>query len=89
MIYNLEHTFDVKPDYLFVIDVSVEESLKRRYSMGGNIVLSNENFLSFYKKELNAFNKTVRTPIWYLDTTHLSICSSTNIAYEKIIEIIK
>ena len=88
-INDLDKNFGIRPDYLFVIDVSVEESLKRRYALGGNIVLSNDEFLTFYKRELEAFNNNVKTPIFYLDTTTLTKCASAFQVYEKIMELIK
>ena len=33
IIYELDTNFGIKPDYLFILDSSVEESLKRRYAI--------------------------------------------------------
>ena len=80
--------FNLLPDYLFVIDVSVEESLKRRLAMGGKIVLTNEEFLSFYKAELDKFYQGITCPMWYLDTSNLSIEKTKDVTIQKILEIL-
>lgn len=71
-----------------VIDVSIKESMKRRLAMGGKIVLTNEDFLSFYKAELEEFYQGITCPMWYLDTSSLSIEGAKNITIQKIQEIL-
>ena len=55
ILHEMNDNFNLLPDYLFIIDVSITESLKRRYAMGGEIVLTNEAFLTLYKNELQSF----------------------------------
>lgn len=80
--------FNLLPDYLFVIDVSIKESMRRRLAMGGKIVLTNSDFLSFYKSELDDFYQGITCPMWYLDTSSLSIEETKNVTIEKIYEIL-
>ena len=56
--------------------------------MGGKIVLTNEDFLSFYKAELEEFYQGITCPMWYLDTSSLSIEGAKNITIQKIQEIL-
>ena len=89
ILYEMNNGFNLLPDYLFVIDVSIEESLKRRYAQGGEITLTNNSFLNLYKNELNSFYKGVTSPMWYLDTSLLSIDEVKDITLKKIMEILK
>ena len=88
ILHEMNDQFNLLPDYLFVIDVSVEESLKRRLAMGGKIVLTNEEFLSFYKAELDKFYQGITCPMWYLDTSNLSIEDTKDVTIQKIMEIL-
>ena len=88
ILHEMNDQFNLLPDYLFVIDVSIKESMKRRLAMGGKIVLTNEDFLSFYKAELEEFYQGITCPMWYLDTSSLSIEGTKNITIQKIQEIL-
>lgn len=88
ILHEMNDQFNLLPDYLFVIDVSIKESMKRRLAMGGKIVLTNEDFLSFYKAELEEFYQGITCPMWYLDTSSLSIEGAKNITIQKIQEIL-
>ncbi len=86
ILYEMNEQFDVFPDYLFVIDVSIEESIKRRAALGGKTTMTNEDFLSFYKSELENFYKNANCPIWYLDTTTLSIQETLEETFDELIK---
>ena len=88
ILHEMNDQFNLLPDYLFVIDVSIKESMKRRLAMGGKIFLTNEDFLSLYKTELENFYLGITCPMWYLDTSSLSIGETKNIAIKKIQEIL-
>ena len=89
ILHEMNNSFCVFPDYLFVIDVSVEESLKRRYASGGDApVLTNQEFLNFYKKELDCFYETVTCPMWYLDTSNMTIDEVKNNTLKKIMQLL-
>ena len=83
----MNHNFNLLPDYLFVLDVSIEESIKRRYAKGDKPVLTNSDFLSLYKKELEHFYGTIKTPIQYLDTTNMTILDVNDYIYEIILNL--
>ena len=89
ILHEMNDNFNLLPDYLFIIDVSITESLKRRYAMGGKIVLTNEAFLTLYKNELQSFYKGITCPMWYLDTSDLLIKEVENIAYKKVMQILQ
>lgn len=87
---KINENFNLAPDWLFVIDVSLEESLKRRLSLGGNPSMANYEFVSSYKKELYKFYEKVNSPSsWYLDTTNcdeLFVQMKTLYTINKILE---
>lgn len=89
ILQEMNTQFNLLPDWLFVIDVSVEESLKRRYALGGEIVLSNTDFISLYKSELDEFYKGITSFQWYLDTTDLEVSDVHNLALSKVLDIMK
>lgn len=91
ILHEMDKQFNLKPDYLFVIDVSTSVSLKRRYaaSNGEPIVLSTDAFINLYKAELEKFYKKVETPIFRLDTSSLSLIEMQEIVLHKIIGLIK
>lgn len=88
ILHEMNHHFNLLPDYLFVIDVSIEESLRRRYALGGDIVLTNNDFLSLYKNELDNFYKGITCPMWYLDTSDLTIDETLDATLKQIAKIL-
>lgn len=93
VLNEMDKQFDLKPDYLFVIDVSTQISLKRRYAAnnGEPVVLSTNEFIDLYKKELDKFYKTLEdeTPIYRLDTSSLSLLDMQERVLDKIMGILK
>ena len=89
ILQEMNTQFNLLPDWLFIIDVSVEESIKRRYALGGEIILTNEDFISLYKSELDEFYKGITSFQWYLDTTNLQISDVYKLALSKILDIMK
>lgn len=88
---EMDNQFHLKPDYLFVIDVSTDVSLKRRYaaSNGEPIVLSTNEFINLYKDELEKFYKKVETPMFRLDTSSLSLIEMQKIVLNEILKILE
>ena len=78
--------FDVKPDYLYIIDVDVDESIKRRISSGEPVTFSKKSFLENYKKNFKNFAEGISSKL-YIDTTHLSVQEVATIVYKTIISI--
>ena len=89
ILQEMNTQFNLLPDWLFVIDVSVEESIKRRYALGGEIILTNKDFISQYKSELDEFYKGITSFQWYLDTTDLQVSDVHELALAKILDIMK
>lgn len=89
ILQEMNTQFNLLPDWLFIIDVSVEESIKRIYALGGEIILTNEDFISLYKSELDEFYKGITSFQWYLDTTNLQISDVYELALSKILDIMK
>ena len=84
-IKDLNKTFSFAPDYLFVVDVSVEESLKRRAAQSNEqVTISNNEFLSSYRKELTSFCRIYKYPFFKLNSTSLSRDEATKIAYDVV-----
>ena len=77
--------YDVKPDYLYVVDVDIDESIRRRMNTGGPVTFSKENFLKNYKAEFKKFYEKIDSPILYVDTTNMSEHEVADSVYKKII----
>jgi len=91
VLEEMDKQFDLKPNHLFVIDVSTEISLKRRYAAinGEPITLSTDNFINLYKAELEKFYKNVEVPTFILDTSSLTLIEMQEIVLDKIVGILK
>lgn len=76
--------FNVTPDYLYVIDVEVEESIKRRMASGEPVTFSKKEFLENYRKKFAEFAKGIE-PKFYLDTTNFGRDEVAKIVFEQII----
>lgn len=89
ILYEMNDNFSLLPDNLFVIDVSIEKSLERRYAIGGEVpVITNEYFLYAYKNEFNSFLEKISSPMWYLDTSNLSIDKMTALVLDKVLNLL-
>ena len=91
ILNEMDKQFNLKPDYLYVVDVSTGISLKRRYaaSNGEPITLSTDDFINLYKKELEKFYKKVESPILRLDTSELSLIEMQQHVLDVIVGILK
>lgn len=76
--------YEVLPDYLYIIDVDVEESIKRRMATGEPVTFSKQDFLREYKNKFEKFAKGIN-PKLYIDTTNLSRDEVANIVFNTII----
>ena len=80
--------YDMWPDYLYVIDVDVDESLKRIMLNEKSVTFSKKEFLTNYKKTFKKFYEKIEN-VLYIDTTHLSKDEVALEVYSKIKQIIK
>ena len=92
-LYGLDSKYSFKPDFLFVVDVSNEVSIKRRcseatYSESEILVFSNNPFLDSYREELNKFCSAIDVPYFVLDTTNISIAEMHEIVLNKVKDIL-
>lgn len=76
--------YEVLPDYLYIVDVDVEESIKRRMATGEPVTFSKQYFLSEYKNRFEKFAKGF-SPKLYIDTTNLSKDEVADIVFNTII----
>mgnify|MGYP004619266283 CR=1 FL=1 len=88
IINTFSGMYDMWPDYLYVIDVDVEESLKRRMLNEKSVTFSKKEFLTNYKKTFKKFYEKIEN-VLYIDTTHLSKDEVALEVYSKIKQIIK
>ena len=89
ILEEIDYSFNLRPDFLFVVNVSAKESIRRRLAMEGEKpVLTNLDFLNLYQDELNKFYSKVLSPILYLDTTNMNISEVCSSAYEKLKELV-
>lgn len=91
ILKEMDKQFNLKPDYLFIIDVSTSVSLQRRYLANRKKVpiLSTDDFINLYKSELDKFYPRVESPLFYLNTSDLSDTQVKDIVLEKVVEILK
>lgn len=71
LITDCDKMFSLKPDYLFVVDVSVEEAIRRRMQNGGSVTFSKTEFLKDYKDKFQLFYKEIY-PRYYIDSTNMT-----------------
>ena len=76
--------YHVKPDYLYVVDVDVDEAIKRRMAKGEPVTFSKKDFLVKYKDKFEDFTKSIDS-LLYIDTTNLDKEEVAQIVFETII----
>ena len=52
---KFNNMYNVKPDYLYIIDVDVDEAIRRRMASGEPVTFSKRDFLINYKSEFEKF----------------------------------
>lgn len=78
--------YNAKPDYLYIVDVDVNESIKRRMATGEPVTFSKKDFLINYKKEFEKFYKTIDSR-FYIDSTNLTEQEVANIVFNTLMKI--
>ncbi len=81
-------SYHLEPDFLYVIDVSIEESINRRSKLGGAITFSKEDFLLNYKKNFENFYTSIDGKVLYQDTTGLSKKDVSNLVFNKLLSLL-
>ncbi len=78
--------YEVKPDYLYIVDVDVEESIKRRMATGDPVTFSKQDFLRDYKNKFEKFVDEIDSKL-YVDTTNLDKDEVAGIVFNTIISL--
>lgn len=76
--------YDIRPDYLYVVDVDVNESIRRRMLSNEPITFSKKDFLINYRSEFEKFYKKIDSR-FYIDSTNLTEHDLANIVFNQII----
>ena len=76
--------YDVKPDFLYVVDVDVEESIRRRINSGEPVTFSKKDFLVNYRTEFEKFYKKIESR-FYIDSTNLTEQEVAEIVFKKLV----
>ena len=84
LVENFGQRFNVKPDYLYVIDVDVEEALRRRAASGEPVTFSKADFLRNYREKFVKFAEEIN-PKLYLDTTNMGKDEVADVVFKQII----
>lgn len=84
---KFDHMYHVRPDYLYIVDVDVNESIRRRLISGEPVTFSKKDFLINYKYNFEVFAKTIN-PKLYVDSTNLTKDEVANIVFNEIIKLI-
>ena len=82
-MHELDEMYNIKPDYLYVVDVDVTEAIRRRMANGGNVTFSKKDFLISYKAKFQEFYEKIN-PRFYIDTTHLTKDQVAYSVFEQI-----
>ena len=81
---DFEKKYKVRPDYLYVVDVGISESIKRRAANGGTVTFSKKEFLNDYRIKFREFYENIE-PRLYIDTTNLSnSCNHFSLVFKEI-----
>ena len=76
--------YRVKPDYLYIVDVDIDESIRRRMNSGEPITFSKKDFLTSYKSEFKKFAEKIDSK-FYIDSTNLAEDEVAEIVFKKIV----
>lgn len=80
--------YHTKPDYLYIIDVDVDESIKRRLATGEPVTFSKKDFLVNYKSQFEKFAEKIDSKL-YLDTTNIDKDEVAETVLNQIIPLMK
>lgn len=80
--------YNAKPDYLYIIDVDVDESIKRRMATGEPVTFSKKDFLVNYKVKFEKFAETIDSKL-YLNTTNMSKNEVAETVFDQIMTLMK
>ena len=76
ILFQTYYNLDFHPDYLFLFDTSIEESIRRHLLMGGNCIYSNPDFLNNYRDHFfTTYKKYIdgnKNITFFYDTTNLT-----------------
>jgi thymidylate kinase len=84
LVEDFGKRFNTKPDYLYVIDVDVEEALRRRAASGEPVTFSKGDFLRNYREKFEKFTESIN-PKLYLDTTNMGKDEVAEAVFKQII----
>ena len=84
LVEDFGQKFQVMPDYLYVIDVDVDEALRRRAASGEPVTFSKADFLRNYREKFEKFAEGINSKL-YLDTTNLGKDEVAEIVFKQII----
>jgi len=77
--------YHVKPDYLYIVDVDIEESIRRRMAETNEpVVFSKKEFLINYKSNFEKFAEKIDSK-FYIDSTNLTKDEVADIVFRQII----
>ncbi len=80
---DFEKKYKVIPDYLYVVDVGISESIKRRAANGGTVTFSKKEFLNDYRIKFREFYENIKHRL-YIDTTNLSESEVAFTVFEQL-----
>ena len=89
ILNEIRDTYELKPDLVFLVNVSVEESVRRRMEMSGEVaVYSKNDYLDKYLAFQNAFFSKISdgTKIVSCDTTLISPDDLCKLVLDEILQ---
>lgn len=85
---TLGDMFSLRPDYLYIIDVSVDESIKRRMAEANSAVtFSKKDFLIDYRSDFEKFAEKIN-PKFYINTTNMGKDEVAETVFNQILSLL-
>ena len=84
---KFDNMFNLKPDYLYVIDVTVDESLRRRMASSEAVTYSKKDFLLNYKSNFEKFAEKIDSK-FYIDTTNMGKDEVAKTVFDQIFSLL-
>ena len=84
---KFDNMYHIRPDYLYIVDVDINESIRRRLISGDPVTFSKKEFLIHYQQNFELFAQSINSN-FYIDSTNLTKDEVANIVFKQIIELI-
>lgn len=81
---KFDEIYNVRPNYLYVVDCNVDESIRRRMLSGEPVTFSKKDFLINYRSSFEKFIEKIDSKL-YIDSSNLTKEEVADIVFKQII----